>query len=370
MMNHPRLISLDVFRGITVALMILVNSPGNQTAYPLLSHSAWDGCTLADLVFPFFIFILGVSIAFTLTNARAKMVPDRQLFIKIIQRACILFFIGVLLNAFPYHFHFATIRVYGVLQRIAICYFFASLFFLTTSITTQAIIALILLLGYHLLMMPFALTQDGNFAAYLDRQIFSSAHLYGKTFDPEGFLSTFPAIATALLGNLTGGWLLSSYNHKQKFAAISSAGIFACLLGWLWGLWFPINKSLWTSSYVLWTGGIAVICLASCYWLIEMKDWRKWSTSFEVFGVNALLAYILHVVFLKIQAIISIPRVDGSQGNLRLFITEHLFNWTSLQNASLLYACSYTLFWLVFIHWHQSIKRRSPSTIQKPARLK
>ena len=349
--KHTRLLSLDVFRGITVALMIIVNSPGNQTAYLWFDHSVWDGCTLADLVFPFFIFIVGVSAAFTLSRAREKNFTSQQLIPKILKRATVLFLIGLLLNAFPYHFDFATIRVFGVLQRIAICYLVTSLLFLTTRISTQAIMMMILMLTYWLIMtIPHDLTPSGNFAAYIDRSIFSPAHLYGKVFDPEGLLSTLPAIATALLGNLTGAWLLSRYSSKQKVAGLTIAGFFALTIGWLWGLWFPINKALWTSSYVLWTGGVALIVLACCYWLIDMKSWKKWSKPFEIFGINAMLAYVLHVLFLKIQAIISLPRADGTSGNLRLFITDHFFSWASSQNASLLYACSYTLLWLVMIH--------------------
>ena len=350
---HARLLSLDIFRGITVALMIIVNSPGNQTSYRWFDHSTWNGCTLADLVFPFFVFIVGVSTAFTLSKACERNSTFRQLILKIVNRSVSLFLIGLLLNAFPYHFDFATIRVFGVLQRIALCYFFASLLFLTTHIFTQAIIMMVLMIGYWLLMTAFPgvydLTPQGNFAAYLDRSVFASAHLYGKVFDPEGLLSTLPALATALLGNLTGAWLLSTYSSKQKLKGLTFAGFFALLAGWLWGLWFPINKALWTSSYVLWTGGGALIVLAGCYWLIDIKSWKRWSKPFEIFGINAMLAYVLHVFFLKIQAIIALPRADGSSGNLRLYITDHFFGWASLQNASLLYACSYTLLWLLMI---------------------
>ncbi len=355
--NTSRLLSLDVFRGITVVLMILVNSPGNQTAYPWLEHSLWNGCTLADLVFPFFIFIVGVSLVFPLTKARERGLHFWQLFPAIIKRTLILFLLGLFLNAFPHHFDLETIRVFGVLQRIAVCYFFASLLFLTTSLRTQALIIVALLLGYYLLMTKLSvpgygmnyLTVEGNLAAYLDRLLFSSNHLYGKVFDPEGLLSTLPSIATALLGNLTGAWLLSSNTHMHKLKILGYAGLIASSAGWLWGLWFPINKALWTSSYVLWTGGLALLGLALCYWLIEIKAWTRWSKPFVLFGMNAMLAYILHVLFLKIQAMLTMPLANGSVGNLRLVITEHLFSWSSVQNASLLYALSYILLWLIVL---------------------
>ncbi len=369
--EHLRLISLDVFRGITVALMIIVNSPGNQTSYVWLDHSVWNGCTFADLVFPFFIFIVGVSTTFALQKAEVKQLRRPQLLQKILKRSILLFLMGVLLNAFPHHFDFATIRWFGVLQRIAVCYFFASVLFLTTRVSTQAIIMMGLMIGYWLIMaiLPLPgtgvhdLTPEGNLAAFLDRQLFASAHLYGKVFDPEGLLSTLPAIATALLGNLTGVWLMSTNTPKQKLSGITIAGFFALLMGWLWGLWFPINKTLWTSSYVLWTGGFALIGLACCYWLIEIQSVKKWSKPFEIFGLNAMIAYVLHVLFLKIQAMISLPRLDGSPGNLRVYITEHSFGWASLPNAALLYALSYTLLWLFMI---QLLVRKNRRTVLTP----
>lgn len=356
--KYTRLLSLDVFRGITVALMIIVNSPGNQRAYAWVEHSIWNGCTLADLVFPFFIFIVGVSSAYTVSQARCRDKRLRALFPKILKRALILFLLGLLLNAFPNHFDVNTIRVFGVLQRIAICYLIASWLFLTTTIWVQAIVMMVCMIAYWLIMtlLPVPgfdtehLTLYGNYAAYLDRQIFSQDHLYGKMYDPEGLLSTLPAIATALLGNLTGAWLLSMYQHKQKIVGMTAAGCIALIAGWVWGLWFPINKTLWTSSYVLFTGGIALLVLAGCYWLIEVKAWVKWSKPFEIFGINAMIAYLLHVLFLKIQAMILTPPINGSPGNLRLYLTEYCFGWTSSQMASLLYACSYMLLWLLIIH--------------------
>lgn len=355
--KKSRLISLDVFRGITIALMILVNSPGNQTAYPFLNHSLWNGCTLADLVFPFFMFIVGVSLVFSLEKAKTEKKPLSQLLPKIIKRSIIIFLIGLFLNAFPHHFDLGTIRVFGVLQRIAICYFLGALLFLTTSVRTQAIIMVSLLIGYYLLMILVPvpgygagqLTMEGNLAAYIDRLVFSADHLYEKVFDPEGFLSTLPALATVLLGNLTGCWLLSKYSHQQKIQWMFVFGFIALVLGWGWGLWFPINKGLWTSTFVLWTGGVALLILGLCYWLIEVKNFSKWSIPFEIFGMNAIAAYFFHIFFLKIQAMIHIPRVDGTPGNLRFYITEHLFGWTSLHNASLFYALTYIIFWLIIL---------------------
>jgi predicted acyltransferase len=349
-----RLVSLDVFRGITIALMVLVNSPGNETAFPLLAHSAWNGCTLADLVFPFFIFIVGVSLVLALSKHRQQGYSQKALVLTVLKRSLILFCLGLFINAVPFHMNFATLRVYGVLQRIAICYCAGAVLFLTTRIRTQAIIAAGLLVGYWLVMtlVPVpgygvaSLTPDSNLAAYIDRLVFSSAHLYEKIYDPEGILSTFPAIAGVLLGNLTGAWLQSRFSKPQKMLGLLLAGGLSLLLGWIWSLDFPINKNLWTSSFVLWTTGLGLLLLALCYGLIDIKGWRRWSKPFEIFGVNAIALYVGHIYLLRLQAMIHLPRQDGSAGHLRFFITEHLFGWTSLKMASLLYAVTYILFWL------------------------
>lgn len=354
--NTQRLLSLDIFRGITIALMILVNSQGNE-AYRLISHSEWNGCTLADLVFPFFVFILGVSLVFSLSKSLTKGISLNTLIAKIIKRTIIIFLMGLFINAFPFHFHFATIRVFGVLQRIAICYFFASILFLTTRLQTQALIMLILLIGYWLIMtlLPIPhygadnLSQIGNAAAYFDREVFSSAHLYGKFYDPEGILSTLPAIATTLLGNLIGAWIISERSQVTKIKGIALLGVITLIIGWIWGLFFPINKALWTSSYALYTGGLALLLFAGCYWLIEIKGWKKWAKPFEIFGINAIAVYFLHVFFIKVLAAIHIQNADGTTENLRMVITKYLFGWTTLANGELLFGICYVILWLLIL---------------------
>lgn len=350
-----RLLSLDVFRGLTIVGMILVNSPGNNTAYAWLEHAHWNGCTFADLVFPFFLFIVGVSLVYAFSKRLEFGSVSTKLFYKILQRSCIIFALGLLLNGFPYY-DLSTLRILGVLQHIALCYFFASLLFLMTSWRIQASIFVVILIGYWLIMtlvhVPSYgagnLTPDGNLAAYVDRSVLLG-HLYHPTYDPEGILSTFPALATTLLGNLTGVWLLTKNSKRSKALGMVLAGTIALALGWLWSFWFPINKNLWTSSFVLWTGGLALYLLAFCYWLIEIVNWRRWCKPFEIFGINALAAYILHIMLLKIQNRIPMQLADGSMSNMRLYITEHLFSWVPAQTASLLYACSYVLFWLLIL---------------------
>lgn len=354
MNQAKRLLSLDVFRGVTIALMIIVNCPGNNHPYAWLDHAAWHGCTLADLVFPFFIFILGVSCAYSLSNALLKGQGRNSLFLKICKRSLLIFAIGLALNAFPNHFDFTSLRVFGVLQRIALCYFVAACLYLYTTLRVQSLIVVSLLFGYYLLMVFYPVTgygagqlhPEGNLAAYIDRLIFSPTHLYAKTYDPEGLLSTFPAIASALLGNLTGAWLLSPLSHRQKIRGLYLSGLLALGAGWLWGFVFPINKALWSSSYVLWTGGLALLLLALCHWLIAIRGYIAWAKPFEIFGLNATAAYVLHVFFFKLQFAIPITNPDGSAGNLRSYLTSTGFGFASAENAALLYALSYTLLWL------------------------
>jgi len=343
---NQRLISLDVFRGLTIALMVLVNSPGNSTPYYWLKHSAWNGCTLADLVFPFFIVIVGISSVLALTNLKTKGTGLLHLLKKVIQRSGYIFLMGLLLNLIP-HFDLFTLRILGVLQRIAICYFFSALLFLTTRIHTQAIIMLVLVIGYGCLMTYFRL--DGNLAGTIDRSLFGTAHLYTPTFDPEGLLSTLPAIASVLLGNLIGFGLMSSQTNKQKLRWLTVGGLMLTFLGWILGFALPINKALWSSSYVLLTGGIALIIFSILYFLIEMKRWIRWSKPFDLLGRHAMLVYMLHVLLLKIQGIIVMHNTKGATVNFRIYLTEILFNHFTPENAALCYAVSYTLLWLLVI---------------------
>jgi len=356
--SSKRLLSLDVFRGLTIAGMILVNSPGNNTAWWPLDHAEWNGVTPTDLVFPFFVFIVGVSLVFSLRKRLEEGAARPELFRQILKRTAVIFALGLLLNGYP-HYPLSTIRIPGVLQRVALCYFFASIIFLWGSVSTQIMVLIAILLGYWGIMVlypvpgfgPGNLTKEGNLASYIDRALLAG-HLYRPVYDPEGILSTLPAVATALCGSLTGIWLRFVNIHVRKVTGLLQAGLVCLLAGWKWGYVFPINKALWTSSYVLVSTGWALVLLSLCYWLIEILGWKRWAKPFEVFGTNAIAAYFLHVLFLKIQNLIRLPRLDGSPGNLRLFITDHLFSgWLSPPNASLAYAVCYTLFWL-FICWN------------------
>ena len=346
----PRLISLDVFRGLTIALMIIVNSPGNQSPYSLLEHSVWNGCTLADLVFPFFIVIVGISSVLALSNLRAKGVATPRLIETIMRRSAYIFCMGLLLNAFPHHFDVFSIRILGVLQRIAICYLVSSLLFVTTKARTQIIIMFALLIGYGCLMaLNPAMMMDGNAVGYLDRLLLGSGHLYTPTFDPEGLLSTIPAIASALLGNLIGMFLISSRSKQQKLLWMIVAGLLLALTGWMWAKTLPLNKALWSSSYVLWTGGLALLVYAPIYALIEIKQCVRWSAPFNLFGRHAMLVYMLHVLFLKIQAMIHMYTANGEVVGFRVYITDILFGHFVKENAALCYSIVYVMLWLLVL---------------------
>ena len=351
--ESKRLLSLDVFRGLTIAFMILVNSPGNPTAYAQLDHAEWNGLTLTDLVFPFFVFIVGVSLIFSLSRRLEQGASRSTLFFQVLKRALIIFGLGLLLNGFP-KYDFATIRILGVLQRIALCYFFGALFFLYTNIAIQIGAIFAALLGYWGLMTHFAapgylvgdLTKEGNFAAFVDRALLAG-HMYRPVYDPEGILSTIPAIATGLFGNLAGFWLRSPGAPARKLTGFIQSGFIFLLAGWKWSEFFPINKALWTSSYVLVSAGLALIVFALCYWLIEMRGWKTWSKPFEVFGTNAIAAYFLHVFFLKVQNLWKVAGPDGAPISIRIAFTNHVFGtWLSPESASVAYALSYMLLWL------------------------
>ena len=350
-----RIVSLDVFRGLTIAGMTLVNNPGTWSSiYWPLEHAQWDGWTPTDLVFPFFVFISGVSIPLAFGNRLERGGSGRDLHLKVIKRTLIIFALGVFLNGFPY-FDLEVLRIPGVLQRIAICYFFASIIFLNTKLRTQILITIALLLLYWALMklVPapgFAagdLTKEGSLASYVDRVVFGK-HVWAqaKVYDPEGILSTIPAIATALMGVLTGQWLRSEKSKYEKVAGMFVVGAICVAIGWAWNSFFVINKALWTSSYVLFTGGLALQFLALFYWIIDINGYRRWAKPFEVFGLNAIALYVGSGLMAELLGLIKVPS-GGASVPLQEWIFQHLFaSWTSPINASLAFAVAFVLVWL------------------------
>jgi predicted acyltransferase len=360
-----RLMSLDLFRGITIAAMILVNDPGDgPSSYWPLKHSAWNGWTPTDLVFPFFLFIVGVATAFSFSSRLARGESRAHLLKHILWRGAILFAIGVFLNGFPNRYHVDSLRIYGVLQRIALCYVITALLELWTGWRTQLSIAISCLVGYWLLMrfvpvpgfgvpthdIPL-LDPDRNLVAWLDRKLMMG-HLYEGTRDPEGVISDIPAIASCILGLLTGKWLktvnlLQSVSRKMQALTMAAVGAAAIICAYVINPWFPINKKLWTSSYVLLTTGLALVCLALCYWLADAKRWRGPVTRFfVVFGRNAIAAYFLSEAVAALMERVHFGAAP--RWSLEEYIYVHGFApLASPPNASLLFAVVYVLLcWL------------------------
>jgi len=301
-----RLMSLDLFRGATIAAMILVNDPGDEhTTYWPLDHAKWNGWTPTDLIFPFFLFIVGVAMAYSFTSRLRRGESREDLLKHVLWRGFILFALGLFLNGFPNRYHLATWRVYGVLQRIAICYVITAVLALFTKRRAWIGTAVACLAGYWIIMryipmpgfgtpghsIPF-MDPDRNLAAWLDRKVLAG-HLYDVTRDPEGILSTIPAVATSILGLLTGDWLRARRSPNTKALGMAIAGILGVAVGEIFNQWFPINKNLWTSSFVIFTAGMALLALALCYWVLDIRQRRGgWTTSLLVFGMNPIAAYV------------------------------------------------------------------------------
>ncbi|MGN8067354.1 acyltransferase family protein [Mucilaginibacter sp. SG564] len=303
--QNSRLISLDVMRGATIAAMILVNDPGDWGhIYAPLEHSKWDGCTPTDLVFPFFLFMVGVSVVYAMESKKAT-VPHGKLLLNALRRTLILIAIPWITQLI---FHpdggLSHLRLPGVLPRIALVYFICTILYLKTSQKTRDWIFAFALIGYFIIMtcipvpgVGYAnLKPETNMGAWIDRLVFGTNHLWREshTWDPEGLLGTLPALATGLFGIRVGTWLKrKDRDDNVKVSWMFTYGVIAVVLGLIWDLFFPINKALWTSSFVLYTGGLATIALAMCYWLIDVQGRKRFTYFFVVFGANAITAYVL-----------------------------------------------------------------------------
>jgi predicted acyltransferase len=310
-----RLVSLDVLRGITIAFMIMVNNNGGPGSWQFMNHAAWNGLTPTDLVFPTFIFVVGASIAFAFEARLARGDSRAQLARHTAKRAAILFLLGVVVNTFPFY-SASYLRIYGVLQRIALCYLVVGLFYLwDRRVWTKVAALAVALVGYWALLMwvpvpgagmpgrdiPF-MDQTQNLVAWLDRTLMPQ-HLYlgwqdHNTRDPEGLLSTLPALGTALLGLLAGLWMRSAKAARAKSMGLALAAVTCLGLGYLWSIWFPLNKNMWTSSFVLVAAGWSLTALTVMYWAVEQKGWKTgWTWPWLVFGSNAIVAYMFSELF-------------------------------------------------------------------------
>lgn len=353
-MARQRLASLDAFRGLTIAGMILVNTPGSEEhVYSPLRHAEWHGWTPTDLVFPFFVFIVGVSIGFALSRRTEEGAAKKDLYFKIFKRSFILFSLGILLRLFP-HFNFDALRIPGVLQRIALCYLFAALLYIHTGVRGRGWIAGLVLAAYWALLrfVPVpghgagVLDYEGNLAGYVDLKLLAG-HLYKPEFDPEGILSTFPAVVTALLGTLAGDWLRSSRQNSMKTLGLFAAGAGLTGLGLALHPFFPINKQLWTSTFVLFTAGAALVLLAGCYVWIDVLGRRKWAYPFFVFGTNAIAAYVGSILLTKLLLWVKVSSGD-ERISLFSWIYRHAFvPWAGEINGSLAFALGFVLLWLM-----------------------
>ncbi|MFY7998687.1 MAG: acyltransferase family protein [Candidatus Kapaibacteriota bacterium] len=358
-MKNERLVSLDAFRGFTVAGMILVNSPGSWTqAYPQLLHAQWNGWTFTDWIFPFFLFIVGVSMTYSMAHRVERGDSRVELFKQVARRAAIIFLLGFILNIVP-RFNFETVRIPGVLQRIAICYALGALIMLNFKPRAQAIWIVSLLLVYMALMYLVPVPGLGagfmepgkNLAAYID-SLFLTGHMWvqSKTWDPEGILSTIPAIATTLFGSLTGYLLRSEQTRSEKAAWMLFAGFICLLVGGVWDWYMPINKSLWTSSYAVFMAGWALLVFGSFYWIIDVQGWQKWAKFFVVYGMNALASYFLSVMVMKLIIFFTVTGADGKAIAWKTVVYNSLFVpfFANPLNTSLAFAIAYNLvFWTI-----------------------
>jgi predicted acyltransferase len=350
-----RLDSLDVFRGLAIAAMILVSTPGTWTAvYPPLDHALWHGWTITDLVFPFLLFAMGAAVPFALARRRGT---PRRVGRHIVRRAVILFALGLLLNAIEAAapLQLGTFRIPGVLQRIAIVFLAVAWLTEHGSLRTQIAAVVGALAGYWAILMlvpvPGAgagvLTPDGNLASFIDRALLGR-HLLNRIFDPEGILSTLPAIATAMCGVFAGDWL-KERRQPHHSAWLFGAGAIAMIAGLAWGRVFPINKNLWTSSFALFSAGLAAQALALFHWLVDVKGWRAWSRPLAAYGRNPLAAYFLSVGFDSL-----LTRVTAGGGSLKGIVYRSAFvSWLrpccGAEAASLGYAIAYVLLWGVIL---------------------
>jgi predicted acyltransferase len=380
--TKERLLSLDVFRGITVAGMLLVNNPGTWSAiYPPLEHAEWNGWTPTDLIFPFFLFIVGITTHLSLQSRRARGDDDRTLVKQILRRGAIIYLLGFLMAAFPFYqygtiegmtnpslwdkivYRAEHVRIMGVLARIGIVYIFAGLLTLRTTLKQQVIIIAALLYGYWFAMtlIPIpgkdigALTlsiPSETLAAYVDRWILTPNHIWSGsvTYDPEGILSTIPAIATAMLGVLAGRWINQPKPLIERIATLFAAGCLAMVVGLMWNWSFPINKNLWTSSFVVFTAGMGCVTLATIMWLIDEHHVKWWTKPFVIYGMNPIVAFVGSGVLARILYTLWQVQYNGRPTSMETVIYKTVFEpFLDPKNASLAMAFATVVFWYLIL---------------------
>ncbi|MGB7392957.1 MAG: heparan-alpha-glucosaminide N-acetyltransferase [Pricia sp.] len=355
-----RILSVDIFRGMTIVLMILVNTPGTWVGvYAPLRHAAWHGYTPTDLVFPFFLFIVGTSIVFAYKNKSVNAGTYKKITIRSLKLIGLGLFLGAFTLSFPFIKDFSDIRFPGVLQRIGVVFFFASILFINFNYKILIGISTALLIGYWILIgfVPVEGMEStfdrapNNLANYLDVQVFGT-HNYKEDYDPEGLLSTIPAIVSSLLGIFTG--LILTSKQSKKATILFGIGGSLLIVGYIWDIFFPINKALWTSSFVLVTAGWANLFLALIYYLTDVRG-IVFGSIFRYAGANAIVLYFLSSFIAKIMGMIKVDADMSLHG--WLFDTVYVHDFLSLQMSSLLYALTVVAFYcgLAYVLYQRKI---------------
>jgi predicted acyltransferase len=361
-MKSTRLLSLDAFRGATIAGMILVNNPGSWSdIYPQLRHAAWNGWTFTDFIFPFFLWIVGVAMTFSFPKRIAAGNPRSGLLVHVLWRAIVIFALGLFLTGFPFGlafghtFSWLTLRIPGVLQRIAVCYLLGGAILIYSKPRAQVAWLVALLAGYWVLVTrvsvpgfgPGVLEPTGSLCWYVDSTVLAGHTWSGAPvpgFDPEGIVSTIPALATLLFGVLTGHWIRTERSKEEKTSWMFLAGNVLLLLGVILDMWLPINKNLWTSSYSIFMAGWALVVFACFYWLIDVKGHTAWAKPFIIYGMNAIAAYVLSGLVATLLYLITWTATNGQVVSLKGWIYDRFFVPSfSPVNASLLFAIAFDL---------------------------
>jgi predicted acyltransferase len=378
--KRERLLSLDVFRGITIAGMLLVNNPGTWSAiFPPLEHAEWNGWTPTDLIFPFFLFIVGITTHLSLSARRARGDDDSAVVRQILRRGIIIYLLGFAMAMFPFYqwgtiasipnatpwdrvlYRIEHVRILGVLPRIAIVYICASLLTLKTTLKQQIVIIATLLFGYWFAMTLIPVpgeheigavllnTHDRNLAAWLDRAILGTNHTWSGsvTFDPEGPMSTIPAIATSMLGVIAGRWIVQKEKPLlERISGMFAVGAIAMMVGLMWNWAFPINKSLWTSSYVIFTAGMACVSIATIMWIVDYCNVKWWTKPLVIYGVNPIVAFVGSGVLARLIYTLWHVSYQGKSVAIQDAIYQIVFlPWLPPRVASLAFAISFVVLW-------------------------
>jgi predicted acyltransferase len=378
--KRERLLSLDVFRGITIAGMLLVNNPGTWSAiFPPLEHAEWNGWTPTDLIFPFFLFIVGITTHLSLSARRARGDDDSAVVRQILRRGIIIYLLGFAMAMFPFYqwgtiasipnatpwdrilYRIEHVRILGVLPRIAIVYICAGLLTLKTTLKQQIVIIATLLFGYWFAMTLIPVpgeheigavllnTHDRNLAAWLDRAILGTNHTWSGsvTFDPEGPMSTIPAIATSMLGVIAGRWIVRKEKPLlERISGMFAVGAVGMMVGLMWNWAFPINKSLWTSSYVIFTAGMACVAIATIMWIVDYCNVKWWTKPFVIYGVNPIVAFVGSGVLARLIYTLWHVSYHGQSVAIQDAIYQILFlPWLPPRVASLAFAISFVVLW-------------------------